>query len=145
MPAVMPAARDEQALRRHYEVERELANRLRSASAGDRLHLYGAVYDELFRRVPDHPQLSRKQDAAEQQEATRRQLNLLGRFLRPGYTYLEIGAGDCHLARTVAAEVGHAYGVDVSDQVADGRSAPPNFTLILSDGIHLNVPDASID
>src|SRR3712207_6241441 len=45
-------------VRHHYEVERELADRLRRAGPGERLRLYSEVYDELFRRVPDHPQLT---------------------------------------------------------------------------------------
>ena len=44
----------------HYRVEVELAGRLRAAPRAERLGLYGAVYDELFRRVPTHPQLTRK-------------------------------------------------------------------------------------
>ena len=50
-------------LRHHYEVERELADRLRSASREERKQLYAGVYDELFRRVPDHPQLTWREDA----------------------------------------------------------------------------------
>ena len=41
-----PPGRDPEALRRHYEVERELADRLRGAAPDERRHLYGAVYDE---------------------------------------------------------------------------------------------------
>lgn len=36
----------------HYRVELELAQRLRMAPRDERLRLYGAVYDELFQRVP---------------------------------------------------------------------------------------------
>jgi Methyltransferase domain len=43
-------------LRAHYEVERELAARLRAASRTERRTLYPAVYDELFRWVRTHPQ-----------------------------------------------------------------------------------------
>ncbi len=34
-------------VRQHYEVEKELADRLRQASREERRTLYGAVYDEL--------------------------------------------------------------------------------------------------
>jgi hypothetical protein len=47
-------------LREDYEVERELADRLRNASRQDRRHLYSFVYDELSGRMPRHPQLTRK-------------------------------------------------------------------------------------
>src|SRR5712692_8694627 len=51
-------------LYRHYEIERELADQLRAAPPELRKELYRTVYNELFRRVPDHPQLTRKHDAA---------------------------------------------------------------------------------
>ena len=35
-------------LRQHYEVERELADRLRHATREQRRSLYGLVYDELY-------------------------------------------------------------------------------------------------
>ncbi|MGH8742201.1 MAG: hypothetical protein ACREUN_14875, partial [Burkholderiales bacterium] len=44
-------------LREHYVTERELADRLRSAPREARIGLYPQVYDELFRRLPNHPQL----------------------------------------------------------------------------------------
>ncbi len=42
-------------LRQHYEVEKELADRLRHATREERRILYGTVYDELYQRVPHHP------------------------------------------------------------------------------------------
>src|SRR5262245_34823260 len=122
--------RDLEALRRHYRVERELADRLRTAGPADRKRLYRVVYNELFLRVPDHPQLTRRHQAAVQEERTHRQLRLLRRFLRSDSVYMEIGAGDCHLAMKVAADVKHAYAVDVSDEIAGGRNRPGNFTLL---------------
>src|SRR5205823_1094642 len=59
---VRPTAEDTRSLERvraQYEVERELADRLLRASEDERPGLYASVYRELFRRVPDHPQLTR--------------------------------------------------------------------------------------
>src|SRR5688572_4403412 len=44
-------------LREHYALERQLADRLRRAPRSQRPGLYSKVYDELFRRLPHHPQL----------------------------------------------------------------------------------------
>jgi hypothetical protein len=55
-----PTERDPALLRQHYEVERELAVRLRSATREQRRSLYGSLYNELYQRVPQHPQLRRK-------------------------------------------------------------------------------------
>src|SRR6267142_3947640 len=94
--------RSAEQIRQHYLVERELADRLRSASKEARRELYTEVYDELFRRVPDHPQLSLKQDAKARQDNVNQRLTILKKFLTARATYLEIGPGDCSLAIEVA-------------------------------------------
>lgn len=140
----MMEKRDRAALLRHYEVECELADRLRRATPEQRKALYRTVYDELFLRVPDHPQNERKLDAAEQQARTDWQLALLRHFLRPDCVYLEIGAGDCHLAQAVAGLVRQVYAVDVSEIISGSGDPPTNFKLIISDGIGLGIPAGSV-
>src|SRR5262245_24834111 len=89
--------RDSAALRRHYLIERELADRLRRSPGEERKGLYRTVYDELFRAVPDHPQNVWKATPAMQEARTREQLNLLRPYLRPDSVFMEVGAGECHL------------------------------------------------
>jgi SAM-dependent methyltransferase len=146
MPAAVPKgeSRSEERLRAHYAIEKELADRLRRASKQERRILYKTLYDELFRRVPDHPQLARKRDAKVQAETIQAR-TLLKRFLRPDSVYLEIGPGDCALARAVAAEVEQVYAVDVSEEIAGGSSLPANFSLALSDGCTIPVPVGSVN
>ena len=60
MPKQSTKVRSPEMIRQHYVIEKELAGRLRTASKNERRHLYTEVYDELFRRVPDHPQLALK-------------------------------------------------------------------------------------
>jgi SAM-dependent methyltransferase len=137
--------RGERALRQHFEVERELAARLRHADPRQRRSLYGEVYDELFRRVRDHPQNTRKQSADAQEAAAQWQWRLLRNFVAAQSRYLELGAGDCHLAMQVARRSRWSYGVDVSNVIAANDSQPSNFSLLISDGVQINVPPASID
>ncbi|MCB9655463.1 MAG: class I SAM-dependent methyltransferase [Deltaproteobacteria bacterium] len=137
--------RSEEQLRRHYEVETELAARLRNASTSERGTLYAALYDELYRRVPDHPQLTRKAGAEERREALLRQVALLRPLLRTNGTFLEIGPGDCALSFEVAKLVRDVYGVDVSDVITKSLSPPKNFHLTLSDGCSIPLPPGSID
>jgi SAM-dependent methyltransferase len=137
--------RSREALRRHYEIERDLADRLRTAPPDLRKELYRTVYNELFQRVPDHPQLTRKHDAALQQIATDRLVRLLRAFLKPDAVYLEVGAGDCHLAMAVARIVRRVYAVDVCDLIAGGSKRPDNFALIISDGVSVPVSPGTVD
>jgi hypothetical protein len=53
-------SRTPEQLAEHYAIERELAARLRDSSPEERRHLYSALYDEMYRRVPLHPQLTQK-------------------------------------------------------------------------------------
>ncbi len=128
----------------HYEVEKELANRLRDASQSERQTLYTTLYDELFRRVPDHPMLTRKQEQGECPTRVVQEMKFLRSFLKPNYTFLELGPGDCKLAIQIAKRVRHVYAVDVSTVVTDNRF-PPNVELLVSDGTSVPVPENSVN
>jgi SAM-dependent methyltransferase len=139
-----PADRTEQQLLAHWEVERELADRLRRASREERTTLYGAVYDELFRRVPDHPQHRWKADPDRPTSAAR-QAALVRRFLPPGGVFLEIGAGDCSLSLAIATQTERVFAVEVSREIAQVQGAPDNFELLITDGREIPVSPATVD
>ncbi|MGA5463060.1 class I SAM-dependent methyltransferase [Mycobacterium sp. NPDC050041] len=138
-------ARTSEQVMQHYEVERGLAGVLRDAPRERRLGLYSQLYDELFQRVPTHPQLTRKSSPADTRELVDQQMRFLRRFLSPGATFLEVGAGDCTLSAEVAAHVERVYAVDVSVEVASAGALPANGELVLSDGCSIPVPPNSVD
>ncbi|HSI79465.1 MAG TPA: methyltransferase domain-containing protein, partial [Solirubrobacterales bacterium] len=106
--------------------------------------LYGRVYDELFERVPDHPQLGRRTNPAEQQAYARSQVELVRQFLPPGGSYVEIGAGDCATVRGVADFASAATAVEVSADIVPS-DLPANVRVAISDGVDIPVPRASAD
>jgi SAM-dependent methyltransferase len=132
-------------LRQHYEVEKELADRLRHATREQRRSLYGLVYDELYQRVPQHPQLTRKASPELSRAGLVPQLRLLRRYLHPETVVLEIGPGDCALSFALAEQVRQVYGLDVSETITQRVSLPSNFKLILSDGTSVPLPPESVD
>jgi SAM-dependent methyltransferase len=144
-PASRGETRDLEQLRDHYEVEKELADRLRNASRQERLTLYGAVYDELFQRVPSHPQRTRHADLTATEEAVAGQLEVLAPFLDREATFLEVGAGDCALSAAVAGHVKKVDAVDVSEEITRNLTLPDNVELHLSDGTSIPVPPQSVD
>ena len=133
-------------MRKHYLVERELADRLRrSHSPEERRRIFETMYDELFRKVPDHPRLhDRHEAAARRARNVAWNLAQLRRFITPGCVFMEVGAGDCALAEKIAATARHVYAVDVSDQ-SRGRKLPGNCEIVISDGRSIPVPGASVD
>jgi len=131
-------------IRAHYDVERELADRLRHATRAERSVLYTTVYEELFARVPSHSQLTRKTSPEQTQKAVQSQMTLLGRFLTPSTTLLEIGAGDCALSLAATGRVSMVYALDVSPTISRPQAPPPNFRLLLSDGINIPLTDHSV-
>lgn len=135
--------RSAEQLRQHYEVEKELAARIRGASKQERLGLYQTVYDELFRRVPDHPQVTAPNRISHKQKVAS-QVRLIERFLGPDVTFLEIGGGDCALSFAVAEKVRQAYGVEVTDQLIP-HPAPRNFRLVLSNGSSIALAPDTVD
>ena len=130
-------------IREHYEVEKELANRLRHASREERTHLYAEVYNELYQRVPHHSQLLRKADETASANEVAKQMKILKPFLRPDTIFLEIGAGGCGLSCKVAEYVHHVYAIDVSAEITRSTDQPANFDVILSDGRSIPVPAGS--
>jgi SAM-dependent methyltransferase len=133
-------------IREHYVIEKELADRLRRASRTDRRQLYSHTYNELFRRVPHHPQLSIKDKPPEQATA---KVMATARFLQsltPGIAvFLEVGPGDCQLSMEMARNAQRVYAIDVSDEITRTNQAPASFQLVLSDGSSIPVPAESVD
>jgi SAM-dependent methyltransferase len=141
----MQDPRTPERIRHHYEVEKELATRMRASTREGRTELFKTLYTELFERVEDHPRLTRRDTA----EASRRNLEAQLRLLRPHFpetgpkpVLVEFAPGDCRLAGAAADSCAKVYGVDISDQRSPGEVFPENFELIVYDGYHLDLPDA---
>jgi len=132
-------------LRQQYELEKELASRLRNASREERQGLYSSLYDELFKRVPHHPQLTLKAAPEQRHEAVLSRLQLLRHFINENTVFMEIGPGDCALSFEVARFVKRVYAVDVSKEITKTSTKPDNFQLVISDGCSIPVPTGSVD
>lgn len=132
-------------IRVDYEIEKELAARLRNAPKDERRHLYTELYNEFYRRVPRTPQLYYKASTSENARIVEGKLAYLSRFVNSATHFLEIGPGDCALCLALTQQVAEVYAVDVSDEITRTAQVPPNFHLALSDGDSVPVPPASID
>jgi len=137
--------RSPERLRHHFEVERELAAKLRGSSRSERLQLFETLYNELFERVPDHPRLVRRETPEQSRIKVEGQLRLLRPFLKPESTLLEIAPGDCKLAHAASGMCRNVIGVDISDQQGTAAVAPPNFLLKVYDGYQIDLPDSVAD
>jgi SAM-dependent methyltransferase len=126
-------------LRRAYEIECELADRLRSASREERRSLYGAVYEELYRRV----------ELPGNVEAQRAQVGLLMQLVEPFVdrrtSFLEVGAGSCDLSLALAERLDRVWAVDAVVPDLPPASVPTNFTFVRADRVGEVVPPASVD
>lgn len=132
-------------IREHYEVEKELASKLRNAKPEERRELYTSLYDEFYRRLPHLPQLQRKQLPELVRKHAEQQFNLVGRFLSSEMSFLEVGPGDCALAFKVCRHAGKVFAADVSSEITRSKSVPANFSLVISDGTSVPVPPGSIN
>ena len=86
----------------------------------------------------------KREDQSRRREVSDR-LQLLGNYLRPEATFLEIGPGDCALAIEAARRVRKVFAVDVSREIAAGVQLLENLELAISDGCSIPVPAGSID
>jgi SAM-dependent methyltransferase len=125
----------------HYNLERKLSDRLRSAPEIERRRLYSQVYNEIF-NMPDHPMLNRKN----QSNLTDSQFLILEPYLNGDSIFLEIGPGDCSLSLKIAQHVNRVYAVDVSHEIAaSSQRLPNNFELVITDGINIPIKESSVD
>lgn len=143
---LVEGARTPAQVREHYLVERELAARLREAPRAQRPALYAAVYDELFRRVPHHPQLLAHGAclAERRRRSVEHQWRMLKRFLAPGSVFMEVGAGDCALSIRAAAVARHVYAIDVSEELTRRMALPANVELRLAIGAAVPAPSGAV-
>lgn len=132
-------------LKEQYEIEKELATRLRESSREERSSLYASVYDEFYWRVPYHPQLTQKSSSQEMIKRVSHQMRFLRRFLDRDAVFLEIGAGDCGLSFAAARFVKKVYAVEVSEEISKSLTGPQNFELILFDGCNIPLPANSVN
>lgn len=132
-------------IKEHYEIEKQLAQRLHDSTSQERKTLYTVVYDELFQQVPHHPQLNTKSSPQYQATKAARELRKLRGFLHKDSCFIEIGPGDCALSLVVAQSVGQVYAIDVSQEITKGLALPPNFKLILSDGSSIPLSPNSVN
>jgi SAM-dependent methyltransferase len=137
-------SRSQQQVYSHYLIEKDLAERLRKASREERRGLYTSVYDELLRRVDDHPLLTPVRDKSQPQALLAYHLNTLTPFIKPDTVFLEIGAGTCQVSLSLAPKVKHVYAVDVSREITAGVVPPANFDLLISNGTNIPVPPGSV-
>jgi SAM-dependent methyltransferase len=144
-PGLIPDLRPPEQIREHYEVEKELAGRLRAADREARRTLYMDLYEELYRRVPHHMKLTEKISDAHRAERIERQLRWLRPSLGPESVFLEVGAGDCAVTLAAAEIARKAIAVEVSPTIAANADTPPNFELLISDGTSIPVPPGSVD
>ena len=127
----------------HYTIEKQLADRLRAAPANQRARVYGEVYDELFRRIPDRPQLSI--DFAERSRQVHAKLRFVSRFLNKDSRLMKIGAGDCALSISAAPLIRRGIVVDVSKVIVSAAAEVANLEVVISDGVSLPAEPGSVD
>ena len=80
----------------------------------------------------------RERDAA-------RELRSLKRAFDLNSVFLEVGAGDCALARRAAGYVERVYALDVSEDIMGRLGGPPNLVRVVHDGVRIPLPEASVD
>jgi SAM-dependent methyltransferase len=145
MPKI-PDRRTPERLRHHYEVEREIASRIKAApDRAARVRILEGMYAELFARVPDHPRLTATRDPVAEKLQVEQLLTLLRPWLRSDLEVLEFGAGTCALAFALSPLVRRVRVAEIADQVPAGVQRPANFELVLYDGARLDLPDACVD
>jgi SAM-dependent methyltransferase len=130
---------DRDRLRRHYEIERELADRLRASSKDQRRTLYGELYSEFSRRVemPGNSEAQRAQVGL--------LLQLVDPFVEDRTSFLEVGAGSCDLSLALAQRVDCVWAVDAVDPALTPDATPAGFHFVPVDRVRDTIAPACVD
>lgn len=124
----------------HYKIEKELANKIKKSPFCERLQLYSTVYDDLFKLVPCHPQLTRKKTIGDVSSRVSHQLKLINKLNPKSKIILEVGAGDCSLSLALSKNAKYVYAVDVSKIISKNTKLPSNLSLVICNGIEMSIP-----
>jgi Methyltransferase domain len=82
---------------------------------------------------------------AQRERDAERELKALRPVLDLNRVFLEIGAGDCTLARRLAGYVDRVYALDVSDDMIGRLGGPPNLVRMMHDGVRIPLREAEVD
>ena len=82
---------------------------------------------------------------ARRERDAERELRSLRRAFDLHKIFMELGAGDCALARRAAGYVERVYALDVSEDVMGRLSGPPNLVRVVHDGVRIPLPSATVD
>ena len=84
-------------------------------------------------------------DVARRERDAERELRTLRRNLDLHAVFMELGAGDCALARRAAGYVERVYALDVSEDIMGRLGGPPNLVRVVHDGVRIPVPEGAVD
>lgn len=132
-------------LRHHFEVERELAARLRSSTREERPTLVPRLYAELYERVPDHPRTDRAKNPEAAAASVRNQARLLAPFLEGKVRFAEFGAGSGELCRELANRGHSVVAVEVCEQGESRPLAKDGVDWVYYEGLAVPLPDQRFD
>ena len=137
----LPGKRNLEQVRKHFEIEKSIAEKIKRANREERKKIFPVMYHELFSKVPDHPRLSKMKMT----DTDSQTLQFLKEYLDDSTVYVEFGPGDCQLASIVCKYTKKVIAVDIYDQRKDRSRFPSNFELIIYDGYNLNMERGSVD
>lgn len=136
--------RSPEALRRHYELEKELAQRILQSAPEDRSRVTKACYDEMYRSITDHPYFT---VTPEEQWFRDQVAALFVHLIGSGHDVLEAGCGTGDRAVAVARAGNRVTGLEIASEVVGQQVRDePGVELVIDDAIHLGkVADQSFD
>lgn len=93
----------------------------------------------------DHALRFNEAHFAKRERDAERELKGLRSALDLHKVFLEVGAGDCALARRVAGYAERVYALDISDDLMGRLGGPPNLVRMMHDGVRIPLPQAEVD
>ncbi|MFH0888152.1 MAG: methyltransferase domain-containing protein [Planctomycetota bacterium] len=131
-------------IKKRYELEKSLADKLKKADKKERPALYSSVYNELFTGIPSLRAVVQK-NTPEKWNKPSPQLKWLKPFLTSETVFMDIGAGNCKLSLETSKIVRQVYAIEASSNISHHPAYPANFKLIVVDACTIGVPENTVN
>lgn len=142
----LPKNRTFDQIKNHYLVESDIAKKIKNSNFEERKKIYASMYDELFKKVPDHPRLTIRDNPELTQKSNASKFAQLRGKINSNDVFVEFAPGDCKFSFVVSRHVKEVIGIDISDQKTASENIPKNFKLIIYDGYNLDsISEKSVD
>jgi 2-polyprenyl-3-methyl-5-hydroxy-6-metoxy-1,4-benzoquinol methylase len=141
----LPEGLEYQDVYQHYVTEKNIAKKLKESRREERSRIYSTMYDELFKLVPKHSRIIKRDSPELVAKANKSKMNILKGHFCSSSKVVEFAPGDGCFSNYLCNYVSEVIGVDISNQMKTDAEVSSNYSLVIYDGYNLDLQGKRVD